>query len=187
MWDLIFFFFNSAHRRLRRSHAYSLITFLFFSSIWREEPFSLDVQTLVPNFAASVSWLKMKLDSSVFGLACIVMWNIWNFRNERLHDAIEGNQDLVVARSQEFLNSFHLARFCFAIGQVAPATASWQTPNGTTIKINFDAAVFDSCSYQVGRWLTIPMAFVGVGQFESFLVRLHRWLRKLVQHAMLSY
>lgn len=55
------------------------------------------------------------MDDGQFGLACVMLWNICNFRNRIIHDSVFGKRDTIVARSSDFLNSYSFARFIFPL------------------------------------------------------------------------
>lgn len=126
------------------SHAFSLV--LFSVLLGGRNLFSLELQAAIPNFAAGICLLKEKLEVE---LACVVLWNIWNFRNEMLHGSANGDRGLLVVRSKEFLNSFRSARFHFSVESAHLPTADWQAPRDSVIKVNFDAALFKSGTFQV--------------------------------------
>lgn len=109
----------------------------------------MELQAAIPNLAAGICLLKEKLEGTVFELACVVLWNIWNFRNERLHGSANRDRGLLVVRSKEFLNSFRSARFHFSVESAHLPTADWQAPRDSVIKVNFDAALFESGTFQV--------------------------------------
>lgn len=114
----------------------------FFASMWSSEPFSLDYRIPAPNFTAGLCWLRDHLDESQFGWACVICWNIWNFRNRTVHDAEAGTRESLVARINDFLlNSYSSARFVFLLQTKPPPATGWQPPQAPFVKINFDAAV----------------------------------------------
>lgn len=89
------------------------------------------------------------LDAESFGVACVVGWNIWFFRNGRLHGSDAGERDSFVDRSKNFLDSFKSARISFLISSTPHVAAEWQCPRAPSVKINFDAAVYETGDYQV--------------------------------------
>lgn len=66
--------------------------FPFFSSIWSAAPFSISLEPTVQNFVAGRSRLKEALDEANFELAFVGCWNIWNFRNDYIHNAARGDR-----------------------------------------------------------------------------------------------
>lgn len=79
-----------------------LIYFLndpFFHSIGMEHSFPFDSHVLAPNFAAGLRWLQAHLDTRLFLLSTIVIWNIWNFRNGYYHGSEVSKRETIIARS----------------------------------------------------------------------------------------
>lgn len=84
------------------SNAIETATHLFFqcptfAELWRGDPFNLSTRTPVSNFMMGFQWLRSKLDVSTFGLACVVLWNVWNLRNGVVHWEDGGDRDWLVA------------------------------------------------------------------------------------------
>lgn len=69
--------------------------------------------------------------------------------NGRVHGSEGGERDSLVERIQRFLDSFQLARFMFPISPAAHGGVVWQRPEEPFVKVNFDAAVYDSGDYQI--------------------------------------
>lgn len=116
----------------------------FFASIWSGEPFSIDNFESVSNFAVGLDFIKKKLDEPRFELACMVLWNCWNLRNDWIHEEKRGVRDSVVRRSRDFLDSFKYAKFIFPVSEVPGLLDVWKHPESPFIKIDFDAAMFAS-------------------------------------------
>lgn len=83
----------------------------------------------------------------LFGLACVVCWNVWNFRNG--HGTEMGDRETMVARSSVYLDSFKSVRIHFPIPHPPIPVVQWSRPKRPFIKVNFDAAVSSSSYYQV--------------------------------------
>lgn len=62
----------------------------FFSDIWAEPPFSLSQKIPSPNFSTGLCGLRELVPEDNFALACVVIWNIWNYRNGVLHESVSG-------------------------------------------------------------------------------------------------
>lgn len=121
----------------------------FFSSIWTDEPFAIRDLGSVSNFVAGLELLKKKLDEAQFGLACVVLWNCWNLRNDLLHNEARGDRDSLVRRSRDFLDSFKSAKFVFPIDSAPGLLDVWKPPDRPFIKINFDAAIYTNGEYRI--------------------------------------
>lgn len=121
----------------------------FFSSIWLAEPFVIESVFLVQNFTVGLNILKKNLEEASFGLACVVLWNIWNFRNECVHQEARGDRESLVRHSRDFPDSFKSARFTFPLSGAPGLISVWKPPENPFIKINFDAALYDSGKYQI--------------------------------------
>lgn len=80
----------------------------FFMDIWRQEPFNL-MTTGVPasNLVMGLCWLRSKLEAQLFDLACVVMWNIWNFRNGVLHGGDGGERVATISSIHSGRRVFH--------------------------------------------------------------------------------
>lgn len=81
------------------------------------------------------------METDKFALACVVAWNIWNFRNGKVHDSEVGERETVVGGSKAFLESYKSGRFNFPMDGTPHSPICWQPPSRPMIKINFDAAV----------------------------------------------
>lgn len=79
----------------------------------------------------------------------MICWNIWNFRNGTVYDVETGTRESLVERINDFLNSYSSACFVFPLQTRPPAATGWQPPRAPFVKINFDAAVYDTNSVQV--------------------------------------
>lgn len=139
----------------------------FFSCIWCEEPFSLTLQASIQSFAAWVRQLQDSLNEAKFGLASVVCWNIWNFRNGWVHSSTRGDRESLVARSRDFLESFKSARFNFSVGDGVNQNMQWTAPSGAWVKVNFDAALYDSGIYQIATVARIGTGDVFVGEYRG--------------------
>lgn len=137
------FLFHQSRNRISYIFRLSLLFFHIAA------PFTLNPGVSTPNFSTRLRRLKELLDEAMFGVACVVCWNIWNFRNGWLHDKIRGKRETLVARSKNFLESFKSARFNFPLNPVSNGVAGWQPPLCPFIKLNFDAAVYESDVYQI--------------------------------------
>lgn len=62
------------------------------------------------------------MSEELFRLTCVVLWNLWNYRNGMVHDSEVGERAKLVKRSRDFLNSYSSARFVFPVGNPVPAT-----------------------------------------------------------------
>lgn len=102
------------------------------------------------NFAAAITWLRSRLEPDIFNLACVVIWNVWNYRNKVIHGSDAGASELLIPKSRDFLESFSSARFNFELPKESLPAASWRPPSHQFVKVNYDAAVYDSGVYQVG-------------------------------------
>lgn len=122
----------------------------FFKDIWREEPFNLTSEVQATNFATGLNWLRSKLEAQLFGLACVVVWNVSNFRNGLLHGGERGDRASLVTRSNDYLDSFRSAQICFPVPKPSNPIEQWPPPKQPFIKVNFDAAIIDSIYNQVG-------------------------------------
>lgn len=121
----------------------------YFSSIWLEEPFNITHPIIASNFATGLINLRKMVSEELFLLACVVLWNVWNFRNGVLHDSAQGERSTIVARSKDFLDSYSSAIFTFPIRSPAPPIRPWQPPPAPFIKINFNAGFPTSTSHQI--------------------------------------
>lgn len=110
----------------------------YVTSIWMEEPFLLSQPIATPNFAMGLRKLKERLSKEVFLLACVVLWNVWYFRNGILHESEAGKRSTIVTRSKEYLDSYKSAIFTFPLPILALPVQSWQPPEAPFIKVNFD-------------------------------------------------
>lgn len=121
----------------------------YFLNIWSVEPFSISLDSRVQNFGEGIRRLKELLDEAKFGLACVVCWNIWNLRNDLTHNNDRGDRESLVRRSGDFLNSYKSARFVSPVKGRLEQAVSRKPHDAPFIKINFDAAVYDSNIYQL--------------------------------------
>lgn len=67
---------------------------LMHRHVWTAAPFDLPPGVTAPNFATGLCKLKDLLNAETFGLACVVCWNIWFFRNARIHDTDGGEREI---------------------------------------------------------------------------------------------
>lgn len=76
--------------------------------------------------------------------------NIWNMQNDLVHGSVIGKIVNLVSRSKNFLHSYSSGSIHFKVPSHQQLIASWTPPIAPSIKINFDAAVFNARYFQVG-------------------------------------
>lgn len=107
------------------------------------------MSSLIEYFSSGLRGLKECLQEEEFSLACVVIWNIWNYRNGVIHGSEVGERENIVSRSADFLNSYASARISFPLQAKVSGRVSWQLPTALFIKINFEVAFLHSDSFQV--------------------------------------
>lgn len=120
-----------------------------FSNFWDREPFHFRSHQMLRNFRARLLELWDALDSDTFALACVVLWKLWDVRNQLVHEEVQHIPSDIVKWCSDFLEVFYNANL---LTNSLPATVfprQWVAPSPGHIKVNFDAAFFSADFFQV--------------------------------------
>lgn len=110
---------------------------LFFASLWLEPPFNLGQEVAAPKFATGLGRLKELLSGDDFLLACVVLCNVWNFRNGTIHDSVYGERVALVDRSRDCLSSYSSARIFFPLPVQVASRSPWQSASSSICENKF--------------------------------------------------
>ena len=86
-----------------------------------------------------------KLSSEEWNLFWVICWQIWHQRNTVIHGGVFQHPSSLAKRAVDYLKEYTNAQDFLRVPDPihAPAQQTWQPPQGSVFKLNFDGACFD--------------------------------------------
>ena len=103
------------------------------------------------DFLQLVSDLMVKLSSEEWNLFWVICWQLWYERNTVIHGGVFQHPSSLAKRAVDYLKEFSNAQDTLRVSDPihVPAQQTWQPPQGSVFKLNFDGACFDDGLHQV--------------------------------------
>ena len=87
----------------------------------------------------------VKLSSEEWNLFWVICWQLWYQRNTVIHGGVFQHPSSLVKRVVDYLKEYSNAQDSLRVPDPihVPAQQTWQPPQGSVFKLNFDGACFD--------------------------------------------
>lgn len=104
--------------------------------------FGISLPAVQTNFVEWFRFLRGKLDSDCFILACVVYWRMWWVSNQVVHGVLENVETDLIEWADHFLVAFQNVRLpkppCSSL-----SSSEWVPPPSTHVKMNFNVGFME--------------------------------------------
>ncbi|XP_030970640.1 uncharacterized protein LOC115991023 [Quercus lobata] len=93
-----------------------------------------------------VEELMQRLSEDALEAFLVQCWLLWHRRNRVVHGGLLQEPGVLIDQAKSLLAEYKNAQVLLTIPALAGPCLGWQPPDGSTYKLNFDAAVFSNAS-----------------------------------------